>query len=379
MPVIYLDNAATTPLDPAVREAMEPYLTDQYGNPSSTHQMGRAARRAIERAREQVGEAIDADPAEIVFTSGGTESDNAAIMGAAVANRKKGRHIVTTSIEHHAVLHTCEFLEKIGFSVTYVPPGENGIVSSEEVRKAIRPDTTVVSVMHVNNETGAIQPIEEIADICREQEILFHTDAVQAVGLLPIRLKQTKIDLLSLSAHKLHGPKGVGVLYVRRGIAWTPILHGGSQERKKRAGTENVSGIVGLGAAMERTMQQQTEHYKQIVTLRNRMLAVLTEELDDLQINSPEESVPSILSLSFPNVSAETLLMNLDMEGIAASSGSACTSGSLQPSHVLMAMKRDENCVKSVIRFSFSNQNTVAEVETAARKTAAIVNRLRRK
>ncbi|WP_018133498.1 cysteine desulfurase family protein [Effusibacillus pohliae] len=376
--MIYLDNAATTPLHPSVREAMTPYLEAEYGNPSSTHQPGRAARRAVERAREQVAKAIGADPADIVFTSGGTESDNAAIVGAALANRDKGRHLVTTAIEHHAVLHTCEFLEKMGFTVTYVPPDPDGIVPAEAVVAAIRPDTTLVSVMYVNNETGAIQPVGEIAQACAERGVLFHTDAVQAIGLLPVNVKETGIDMLSLSAHKLHGPKGVGALYVRRTAAWQPVLHGGSQERKKRAGTENVPGIVGLGAAIQRVLEHRQENYQHIEQLRNRMLAILQEEVDFLRVNSPARSVPSILSVSFPGVAADTMLMNLDLEGIAAASGSACTSGSLQPSHVLTAMELGPHCVKSAIRFSFSEQNTIAEVETAARKTAAIARRLKR-
>lgn len=376
--MIYLDNAATTPLHPAVREAMLPYLEGEFGNPSSAHRAGRSVRQAVERAREQVAEAIGADPAGIVFTSGGTESDNAAIIGAALANRGKGRHLVTTAIEHHAVLHTCKFLESIGFEITYVTPAADGIVAPEAVVSAIRPETVLVSVMYVNNETGAIQPVREIAQACAERNVLFHTDAVQAAALLPIDVNATGIDLLSLSGHKLHGPKGIGALYVRRNITWSPILHGGSQERKRRAGTENVPGIVGLGAAIERAVAHREENCERLGTLRNRMLSILREEIDFLTVNSPECSVPSILSVSFPGVAADAMLMNLDIEGIAASGGSACTSGSLQPSHVLTAMNVRPDCVKSAVRFSFSEQNTVEEVETAARKTAAIALRLGR-
>lgn len=378
MSLIYLDNAATTSVYPSVREAMLPFLELSFGNPSSLHAAGRQVRKAVEQAREQVAKAIGADPAEIVFTSGGTEADNAAIIGIALANRDKGNHIVTTAIEHHAVLHTCEFLEKIGFEVTYTAPDSSGIVPADAVLAAIRSDTVVVSVMYVNNETGAIQPIEEIAAGCAERGIPFHTDAVQAVGLLPIDVKRTGIQLLSISAHKLHGPKGIGALYVNRTTKWTPLLHGGSQERKKRAGTENVPGIVGFGVAIERMIRLQTENARHIEQLRNRMLAILKETVQDLILNSPERSIPSILSVSFPGVSAETLLMNLDMNRIAASSGSACTSGSLQPSHVLTAMNPDMEVVKSAVRFSFSEENTLDEIETAARVTSELARKLKR-
>ncbi|GAX90321.1 cysteine desulfurase family protein [Effusibacillus lacus] len=379
MTLLYLDNAATTPLHPEVRAAMAPYLEAEYGNPSSMHAAGRRARQAVEKAREQLAKALGAPANDIVFTSGGTESDNSAIVGAVLANRAERRHIVTTTIEHHAVLQTCEFLEKMGCEVTYISPDSDGIVKKEEVLAAIRPDTAVVSVMYVNNETGAIQPVEEIAHACAEQGVLFHTDAVQAVGLLPIDVKAGKIDMLSLSGHKLHGPKGIGALYVRRDANWHPILHGGSQERKRRAGTENVAGIVGLGAAIERMVKHRRANYEHILALKHRMLDILKEEVDFLVVNSPEQSVPSIVSVSFPGVSADTMLMNLDMAGIAAASGSACTSGSLQPSHVLTAMNLEPTCVKSAIRFSFSEQTTLEEVETAAYKTAAIANKLKRR
>lgn len=379
MSLIYLDNAATTAIHPSVREAMAPFLESSFGNPSSTHTAGRQVRKAVEYAREQVAIAIGADPADIIFTSGGTEADNAAIIGSAIANRDKGKHIVTTAIEHHAVLETCEFLEKMGYEVTYVAPRPNGIVSVDSVVAAIRPDTVLVSVMYVNNETGAVQPIAEISAACAEQDILFHSDAVQGVGLLPIDVKAANIQLLSISSHKLHGPKGVGALYVNRTATWSPLLHGGSQERKKRGGTENVPGIVGFGTAIERMAKLREENSQHIRMLRDKMLSTLQQEVPGIIVNSPEEAVPSILSVSFSGVSAETLLMNLDMQAIAASSGSACTSSSLLPSHVLAAMKIDPDCVKSAIRFSFSEDNTLEEVETAARKTAEIVTRLRKK
>lgn len=378
MSLIYLDHAATTSVHPSVREAMLPFLELSYGNPSSLHGAGRQVRKAVEQAREQVAKAIGADPAEIIFTSGGTEADNTAIIGIALAHRDKGNHIVTTAIEHHAVLHTCEFLETIGFEVTYVPPDARGIVPTDAVLSAIRPDTVVVSVMYVNNETGAIQPVEEIAAGCAERGIPFHTDAVQAVGLLPIDVKRKNVQLLSISAHKLHGPKGIGALYVNRSIKWTPLLHGGSQERKKRAGTENVPGIVGFGTAIERMIRLQAENVRHIKELRNRMIGILKEHVHDLILNSPEQSIPSILSVSFPGVSAETLLMNLDMNRIATSSGSACTSGSLQPSHVLTAMNPDMKIVKSAVRFSFSEDNTLDEIEKAAHVTSELVRKLKK-
>jgi cysteine desulfurase len=376
MNTIYLDNAATTPIHPSVREAMEPYLWHTFGNPSSIHRYGRQAKQALEKARQQVAEAIGADAAEIVFTSGGTEADNAALIGTVLAHRERGRHIVTTSIEHHAILHMCEFLEEMGVSITYVPPERDGIVRLERVIESLREDTVLVSVMYANNETGALQPVDEIAAACRERGIAFHTDAVQAVPILPIDVKKEGFSLLSLSGHKLHGPKGVGALYVARDTRWTPLLRGGSQERKRRAGTENLAAIVGLGAAMERVKARQSEIYEHVQALRERMTAVLREEIPDLVIHTPDRSIPSVLSVAFPGVPADIVLMNLDLQGVAASSGSACTAGSLEPSHVLLAMGIEPELVRSSVRFSFSEQNTLEEVTEAARKTVEIVNRL---
>jgi cysteine desulfurase len=393
-PIIYLDNAATTAVTPEVRAAMEPFLGDIYGNPSSVHQAGREAKAAIERARELVARALRATSNEIVFTSGGTEADNAAIIGAALARQQQGKHIVTTSMEHHAVLNTCEFLEQLGFDVTYVDPDEHGVVTVEAIEKALRPDTQVVSVMSVNNETGAIQPIPEIGALVRERGIVMHTDAVQALGLLELDVQALHVDLLSISAHKAHGPKGVGALYVHHNLKWTPYLHGGQQERKRRAGTENLPGIVGMGEAVRRSVEDREAKLTQIRELREAMLNVFTRELDPSLyiLNSPKAGggassasswqagscLPSILNLSFPGVSAERLLMNLDMQGIAASSGSACTAGALQPSHVLTAMGLPQERVMSAIRFSFSGHNTVGEVTEAAAKTADVVKRLHR-
>jgi cysteine desulfurase len=378
MELIYLDNAATTPILPSVRQAMEPYMQDVFGNPSSVHQAGRRAKAAIEKAREQVAKAIGAKATEIVFTSGGTESDNAALISMALSLQEKGKHLVTTSIEHHAVLHTCAFLEQLGFEITYVDPNEQGIVTLAAIEQALRDDTILVSVMMVNNETGAIQPIAEIGALTAERGIAFHTDAVQAVGLLPVDVAALQVDLLSMSGHKLHAPKGVGALFVHGKTKWTPYLHGGNQERQRRAGTENVASIVGFGAAIELAAQDRESKLAHIRDLRDTMLGIFRSELDHVVLNSPEDALPSILNVTFTGVSAESLLMNLDMMGIAASSGSACTSGSLQPSHVLMAMGLSEEHVKSAIRFSFSGHNTRDEVTEAANKIVQVVKRLRK-
>jgi len=378
MSLIYLDNAATTPLADAVRQAMEPYFGAFYGNPSSVHRAGREARAAVERAREQTARAIGADPSEILFTSGGTEADNTAIIGTALAHREQGRHIVTTSIEHHAVLHTCQFLQTLGFDVTYVAPQADGRIRVQDVVDALRDDTILVSVMMVNNETGAIQPIAEIGRVTRERGIKFHTDAVQAAGLLELDVAQLGVDLLSLSGHKLHGPKGVGALYVHKKARITPFQHGGSQERDRRAGTENLPGIVGFGTAIAAAVAQREQKLAHIAELRDVMMTTLARELDNLHVNSPVDGLPAILNVTFAGVAGEALLMNLDMQGIAASAGSACTAGSIQPSHVLLAMGLAPEQVKSAIRFSFSGHNTREEVEAAAQKTVAIVQRLRR-
>lgn len=375
--IIYLDNAATTPVSPAVKAAMEPYFAEVYGNPSSVHQAGRRARSAIEAAREQLARAIHATANEIVFTSGGTEADNAALIGTAIGYQERGRHIVTTSMEHHAVLNTCDFLERMGYEVTYIDPDYRGIVQVEDVAKALRPDTILLSVMTVNNETGAMQPIRELGALTRERDIVFHTDAVQAMGLVPLDVQEMGIDLLSVSGHKLHGPKGIGALYVRDKLKWQPYQHGGKQERQRRGGTENLPGIVGIGTAVELAMQERETNWAHISHLRDTLLEILQTGLENVVVNTPlEQAVPSILNVTFVGVAAERVLMNLDMMGIAAASGSACTSGSLQPSHVLMAMGCAEEQVRSAIRYSFSGHNTVDEVTEAAQKTVQVVQRL---
>jgi cysteine desulfurase len=380
MSFVYLDNAATTPVSPEVRAAMEPYFHEVYGNPSSVHAAGRKARSAVDKAREQVARALHASTQEILFTSGGTEADNSAILGIAMSYREQGRHLVTTSIEHKAVLSACEFLESLGWEVTYVDPDEEGHISLAKIEEALRPDTVLVSVMMVNNETGSVQPISEIGALLRERGVFLHSDAVQAAGLLALDVKELNVDLLSISGHKLHGPKGIGALYIKNGIRWTPVLHGGNQERTRRGGTENLPGIVGLGAAVERSVADREDKLAHVRTLRDAMLAIFREEMGEgVVLNSPEDALPSILNVSFVGVPTERLLMNLDINAIAASSGSACTSGSLQPSHVLLAMGLSEERVLSSIRLSFSGYNTLEEVTAAARKICEAALRLRKR
>lgn len=374
---IYLDHAATTPTDPRVVEAMHPYLTQQFGNPSSIHTFGRESRKALEQAREEIARFLGAEPNQIIFTSGGTEADNTAIIGVAMANRERGKHIITSQIEHHAVLHACEHLEHIGFEVTYLPVDETGMVDLEELKRAVRPDTILVSIMYGNNEVGTIQPIEEIGHFLRQKRIPFHTDAVQAFGVLPFEAGQLPVDLLSVSAHKINGPKGIGALYMRRDISFLPHLHGGSQERKRRAGTENVAGIVGFAEAVKIARAEMAERVEKYRQLRTAMLAIWRESGIRFEVNGhPEKYLPHILNVSFPGADTETMLLNLDLAGIAAASGSACTSGSLELSHVLQAMCLDQERAHSAIRFSFGVTNTLEEVEQAAKKTAEIVRRI---
>jgi cysteine desulfurase len=378
---VYLDNAATTRMRPEVRQAMEPYLGEVFGNPSSIHAFGRKARKALEEAREIVAAAISAKPSEIVFTSGGTEADNAAVFGVLAAAACRKPHVVTTAIEHHAVLHACEFAKVRGCEVTYVYPDRSGIVAPDAVEAAIRPETVLVSVMLVNNETGAVQPVRDIAARAKKYGVPVHTDAVQALSVIDLNVVRLGVDLLTLSSHKVHGPKGVGALYVRRGTRWNPVLFGGAQERGRRPGTENVPGIAGFGEAVRLLLSGRDEARRHMAALKKAMLGILRQQDRDVVVNGPEEGsvVPSILNVSFPGLAAETILMNLDLAGVAASAGSACTSGSLQPSHVLQAMGLPKEVVKSAIRFSFSEQNTMEETMYAAEKTVEIVLRLRQK
>lgn len=375
--MLYFDHAATTPVHPRVLAAMTPYLTQVFGNPSSVHGAGREARKALEQARDTIAGFMDADPQSLIFTSGGTEADNMAIIGGAMAQRERGRHVITTRIEHHAVLHACEFLEQAGFEVTYLPVDRTGSVRLEDVKQAVRPDTVLVSIMYGNNEVGTIQPIEEIGAFLREKGIIFHTDAVQAFGVLPIRARQLPVDMLSVSAHKINGPKGVGALYLARKVPISPILHGGSQERKRRAGTENLAGIVGFAEAVKVAAEEMADRVAKYGEMKAAMLAVWEEEGISYHVNGhPTNVMPHILNVSFPGVHTETMLMNLDLSRIAAASGSACTSGSLELSHVLVAMQLEDEIARSAIRFSFGITNTVEEARQAAQTVVQIVNRL---
>jgi cysteine desulfurase len=379
---IYLDHAATTPMHPEVLEAMLPFYREIYGNPSSTHSYGRAAKAAINRSRDFIADALGCLPAQLIFTSGGTESDNMALFGVVNASSNAKPHIITSQIEHHAVLHACERLEAMGYEVTYVPVGPTGLTQTADIEAAIRPNTVLISIMYGNNEIGTLQPVEEIGEIARNHGILFHVDAIQALGKLPIDLSKLPIDLMSFSAHKINGPKGIGALYLSKKVHFTPSLFGGSQERKRRPGTENVAGIAGFAKAVDLTLINQNEMQLIANEFRQIMVSIWRQELgpDGFVINGhPEKRLPHIVNASFPSVSTESLLMNLDVEGVAAASGSACTSGSLEVSHVLKAMHLPESVTSSAVRFSFGMGNSKQQIETAARKTATIVQRIRTK
>lgn len=375
---IYLDHAATSPVHPQVVEAMVPYMTTYFGNPSSIHSFGRETRRALDEARETIAKTIGAKANEIIFTSGGTEADNLAIIGVAMANRERGRHIITTSVEHHAVLNTCKYLQKQGFEVTYLPVDEHGIISIEQLKSALRDDTVLVSIMFGNNETGVLQPIHDIVQLLHDHDVYFHTDAVQAYGLVPIDVHELGIDLLSVSSHKINGPKGVGFLYVREGVRLTPHIYGGEQERKRRAGTENVPGIVGLQKAAELAQQMMSEKRALYEQFQRIMLTTFEREGIHYAVNGHETNrLPHVLNVAFFGTNVEALLVNLDLAGIAASSGSACTAGSIDPSHVLVAMYgNDSERIRSSVRFSFGYGNTIEQVERAAYDIAKIVKRL---
>lgn len=379
MKTIYMDHSATTPVKPEVLQEMIPYFTENFGNASSIYGLGRDARAAVENARRQVAKALNAQREdEIYFTSGGTESDNWAVKGAALSYAKKGKHIITTAIEHHAILHTCEFLEKQGYEVTYLPVSTDGFVTAEQVEAAIRPDTILVSVMFANNEIGTIQPIAEIGKVCREHGVLFHTDAVQAVGNVKIDVQAMNIDLLSMSGHKIYGPKGVGVLYLRKGVRLTNLVHGGAQERARRGGTYNTPGIVGLGKAIELATADIDGHAKKISALRDKLLKGLLEKIPDVTVNgSLENRLPGNLNVGFAYIESESILLHLDILGIAASSGSACTSGSLDPSHVLLAIGVSHGAANGSVRFSLGDENTEADVDRVLEVLPGIVAKLR--
>jgi len=373
---IYLDHAATTPLRPEVRAAMEPYLSaDGFGNPSSLHANGQRAKRALDAARDTLACALGAQFSEITFTSGGTEADNAALVGVMLA-RGRGSHLITTQIEHEAVIETAHFLEKLGFSVTYLPVDEQGRVAPRSVADALTDRTALVSVMHANNEVGTVQPLREIADLVHAHEAYLHTDAVQTFSQLPVNVHDLGVDLLSVSAHKIYGPKGVGALYVRSGIPIEPLLHGGGQERERRAGTENVPAIAGFGEAVRLLLPEREAVAARLTLLRDTFLAALRQRVPSMVLNGhPAERLPNNINLSFPGLDAETLLLTLDRAGISASSGSACTSGSIEPSHVLTAMGLPDDRVNSAIRLTLGRDTTRAEVDRAVDILAGIVTR----
>ncbi len=376
---IYLDNASTTALSPEVFREMTPYMMECYGNPSSIHGTGRDARRALDQARKRLAATLGASPREILFTSGGSESDNWAIKGAAMSSRDKGKHIITTAIEHHAVLHACQWLEKQGFEVTYLPVDGKGRVDPSEVKRAIRKDTTLISVMAANNEIGTLQPLDEIGEAAREQGVLFHTDAVQAMGAIPLDVRELKADMMSLSAHKFHGPKGVGALFLRTGTKVESLIHGGAQERGLRAGTENVAGAVGMAAAAELAIQHLAEKTERIARLRDQLIRGIREQLPDAILNGCErERLPGNVHFTFPEVDGEALLLRLDLAGIACSGGSACTSGSSEPSHVLAALGQSERLSRGGLRLTLSDLNTEEEIQETLRVLPPIVRELRR-
>ncbi len=375
---VYLDHAATTPLHPEVYSLMCRFMKDTFGNPSSIHSFGREARKWVEEARQQVADLIKASPEEIYFTSGGTEADNLAILGAAAARRKKGNHIITSSIEHHAVLDTCKYLEKNGYEVTFLPVDQYGMVDPDDVRKAIRRDTILISIMHANNEIGTIEPIEEIGRIAREHEVIFHTDAVQTAGKIPIDVEALGVDMLTLSAHKIYGPKGIGALYKRKGLRLVPVVHGGGQEKKLRSGTENTIGIVGFGKAAEIAARDLEEEHDRTKQLRDRLVRGILEKIPEVRLNGhPEKRLPHNVNLSFAYVEGESMLLSLDLKGIAASSGSACSSRALEPSHVLQAIGLPYELIHGSLRMTLGRANDDEDIDYVLDVLPEVVTRLR--
>ena len=375
---IYFDNAATTPVRKEVYNEILPYFMQYYGNASSVYNIARESKKALEKARQQVAKALNADAEEIYFTAGGSESDNFALKGVAEAMQKKGKHIITTQIEHHAILHTCEYLQQRGFEITYLPVDEYGKIRLEDLKKAIREDTILISVMFANNEIGTIQPIKQIGEIAKEKGIYFHTDAVQAVGHIKIDVKEMNIDLLSLSGHKLCAPKGVGAIYIKKGVTIQPFVHGGAQEKKRRAGTENIAGIVGLGKAIELADKEIEENTKKLVYLRDKLINGILENIPYSKLNGhPIDRLPGNCNISFDFIEGEAMLLLLDSKGIAASSGSACTSGSLDPSHVLLAIGLPHEKANGSLRMTLEHYNTEQEVDTVLKELPMIVSKLR--
>ena len=376
--VIYMDYAATTPTRPEVVQEMLPYFTENYGNPSSIYSISRETKKAIENSREKVAKALGARPDEIYFTAGGSESDNWTLKGVALANKDKGNHIITTQIEHHAVLYTCKYLEKHGFDVTYLPVDEEGMVSLDDLKNAITDKTILVSVMFANNEIGTIEPIAEVGKICKEKGIYFHTDAVQAVGNVPINVDEMNIDLLSLSAHKFYGPKGIGALYIRRGVKIHPLIHGGAQERSRRAGTENVPAIVGLGKAIEIADQNMDEHISKSTHLRDKLINGILNSIPYTRLNGHRtKRLPGNVNVCFRFIEGESLLLLLDGIGVCGSSGSACSSGSLDPSHVLLAIGLPHEIAHGSLRLTIGNGTTEEDVDYVLKNLPNIVKRLR--
>ena len=375
---VYFDNAATTSVHPEVLEAMLPYFTQNFGNPSSIYEIGQINKNAIDDAREQVAKLIGAKPVEIFFTSGATEADNWAIKGIAESYKNKGNHIITSTVEHHAVLHTCEYLEKNGFEVTYLPVDENGLISIDDLKNAIKDTTILITIMFANNEIGTIQPIKEIGEVARENKIIFHTDAVQAIGQVPVDVEDMNIDMLSLTGHKLNGPKGTGALYVKKGIKLKAFIHGGAQERRRRGGTENVPGIVGLGKAAEIAESNMEEKTKKLNKLRDKLIKGIKEEIPYCKLNGdPVKRLPNNVNYSFEFIEGESLLIMLDMKGISASSGSACTSGSLDPSHVLLGIGLPHEIAHGSLRLTLGIDNTEEDVDYIIEVLPGIVKRLR--
>ena len=375
---VYLDNAATTSTKKEVVDAMYPFFTESFGNPSSVYDFAAKNKKAVNDSRQTIADALHADVRDIYFTAGGSESDNWALIATAEAYENKGKHIITSKIEHHAILHTCDYLESRGFEITYIDVDENGILKLDELKKAIRPDTILISVMFANNEIGTIQPIKEIGEIAKEHDILFHTDAVQAFGQIPINVDELHIDMLSASGHKLHGPKGIGFLYIRKGLKLRSFIHGGAQERKRRAGTENVPGIVGLGKAVSIAVETMDERIKHETEVRDYMIEKIKKTIPYCRLNGDRtKRLPNNVNFSFQFVEGESLLIMLDMEGICASSGSACTSGSLDPSHVLLAISLPHEIAHGSLRMTLSEETTIEDADYVIDKLQGIVAKLR--
>ncbi len=376
---IYMDNAATTPIKSEVIDAMIPIFKNDFGNPSSVYKLGRDSKKLLEESREIVARAIGAQGKEIYFTSGGSESDNWAIKGIAHANKSKGNHIITTKMEHHAVLHPCQYLEKNGYEVTYLDVDEYGMVKMDELEKAIKKETILITIIFANNEVGTIQPVKEIGRIARENGVLFHTDAVQAIGNIEVDVEELNIDLLSMTAHKIYGPKGIGALYVKKGVKITPLIHGGAQEKRRRAGTENIPSIVGFAKAIELATENIEAHTKKLLSLRDKLIHDIKEKISDVKLNGhPEKRHPGNVNFSFEFIEGESLLLSLDMLGISASSGSACTSGSLDPSHVLLCMGLPHEKAHGSLRLSLGDFNEVEDIDYVVEQLVPIVDRLRK-